>query len=438
MFLSVGNLVVNSNLLEFVECFRSLLVFKGEEEFKGVLDRLVNMIKERAIPREIIGEVIAAFIVERCDNMLANVSFGCEMRNMIYELAREALCLYVYFKLLQSISSLEEFTELKLVGNINIKASNEQELIEKLKASGMLRRVLREEAMKMIELFSHVVIKRKEELERLLDMLMMALNKGLVSLLILPRFSDNILFFKEYYYQYKTDIDKIRMTLRALYEILNNKELLNYIDCEKVKDILDKLNKLLEYVSYDKLQDEYLDIEVKVKKNGTFHYEVRYCDKVLREGDEWPSLRELLREVGFRDTEADKIINDLYSGILDKPYTERSYVKKLKCPEKLKLKLLEDTEVKAGNDVDDLIEAIKAVVEKREDIVRVTIRDKVVVVKSPFKSFYWSEGLVIEVHMKSNGTVMELVIPGKRTYHVPYQQLQTRIPHIMEDLFQYL
>ena len=64
-------LTIDANILR---CLKQLLVFTNEEKFQEALNSLKYIIKERGISKEIIGEVIAAFIIERCDNLLANIS----------------------------------------------------------------------------------------------------------------------------------------------------------------------------------------------------------------------------------------------------------------------------------------------------------------------------------------------------------------------------
>jgi len=355
---------------------------------------------------------------------------------------------------MQLTSKIDEFTVLKLTGNIDIKASDEQELVKKLKTSGFLKKVLKEEALKLVDSLSCSVITKSEELKELINTLSTALEKGLVSLVILPRPSDSILFFKEYYYQDKTDVEKVRNVIEALYRILNDDELKRSIGHESVQAMLEKLKSIRatierrtqEYEISESTLDEYLEVRVSVKKNDpSLHYEIRYRGEVLERSTGWDNLRRFLKESGFEDLE--ELERELYEGVLGKPYRERSYIKRLRLSEESKCMIMKYREKKkpfqkqlqvlSYEDISSFIKAVEEVINGRTDIATVSIHGRRVIVKSPHKRDFQEDGLIIETHLKSDNVTIELSVPSKyRVYCIPYKQLSEKARDILEELFE--
>jgi hypothetical protein len=241
-----------------------------EQEFKAVLDDLIGFIKrnveEKRLSLEDVYEYLAGFIVERCDNLLANISSSDgRIRDAVAEMAASAYKMYLNSVLKRAMKERGVFVEYMLT----VKAPSLDDLLKAVEDIPRSRENL-ERYVEVIPnknasaLLSNLIIESVEDLEEHIDIIRQALNKGLIKLAILPREGGSPLFFKRYYYVGSTDEDKVRKVAAALRriveriisepELVPDKDYMLYL--MEIKESLDRIlgKSLLEYMDFLQLK----------------------------------------------------------------------------------------------------------------------------------------------------------------------------------------
>jgi len=73
--------------------------------------------------------ILSSFIIERCDNALANIPLGnYGLRRYVYELSMKAYGLYMYFIMTHAFTWYECTAKVKVRGSEDIKGKIEEEL----------------------------------------------------------------------------------------------------------------------------------------------------------------------------------------------------------------------------------------------------------------------------------------------------------------------
>jgi len=187
---------------EIISAIMGLRKEPPEVILKNLLDELassgrIDSYFEGGSP-DLLMEVIAGFIHERCDNMLANVKEK-ELRTKVLEIARTSYELY-------------------------------------LKA--YVRNNLKEE----LELPAFIV--NEEEYGKYSEIVKRGLSSGKLELVLLPR-GWSTLFFKQYYLPRRTDQNKLKRTIATLRGIISHLKRVKLLK-ERYGDHLERVHKAID------------------------------------------------------------------------------------------------------------------------------------------------------------------------------------------------
>ena len=432
---------LRNNLIAFLN---RLKIFKDEVSFKGVLDEFTRFVEERGVGTELLGEVLGGFIVDRCDNMLANISFSDEkLRGYVYELSLEAFKLWLYSALQHLLKESDVFCKyvLELEKGLRIESSSLDGIKKKLEEimREYLKVMLNDEGTKLV---SNAIIDNVKSFKELLPIIEQAVSRGLIKIILVPN-NDGFripLFFKEYYSS-ATDYDKVRRTVIALERIIKqlkpyfrpNNLASSYIEYmgKTVRNILGT-ESLDKYVAYNENQQE--DYIIEAIRDKYIHLKVTYEGGVVCEAHNWQSfLRECVGKVLNLSHLRECMWQILYRKTVESPHV------------KVKLSdILRDVEnVKAceEDDADKLERVIDKVInENGIEEVEILNRRIKVIVKPNFKDLKTdqvNDFVVMGVHTKNNGRV-EIVVNNDKVYQVPRNKLKDIInkeilPRIIYD-----
>ena len=206
---------------DLVEKLNEFKIYQSQKQFDEKFNELLSLIRERNIDELMLVEMLAGFIIDRCDNMLANTSDNKQI-DIINELTMETLKLYIYSKLRQELLREKEFIKWSVsFKNINpelvIEAVSLEELVEQLRKLDIIKSSLMRE---VVELIKNPIIKSKNELNKYLELIQKLLDKRKVVVLIFPLDNCLPLFFKRYYVA-SNDPEKVRKTVEALIQLIN-------------------------------------------------------------------------------------------------------------------------------------------------------------------------------------------------------------------------
>ncbi len=285
---------------DLVEKLNEFKVYQGQKQFDEKFNELLSLIRERNIDELMFVEMLAGFIIDRCDNMLANTLDNKQV-DIINELAMETLKLYIYSKLSQELLKEKEFIKWRAsFKNVNpelvVEAASLEELVEQLRKLNIIKPSLIEE---VVELIKSPIIKSKNELNKYLELIRKLLDKRKVIVLIFPLDNNPTLFFKRYYVA-SDDPEKVRRTVEVLIQLINRiKNTDGLVKDENIRlqlDIIEqKLRKMIggkDLLSFSHVSSP----KGNILKNMPSIYikEARDLDKVVRKDNQMRVLLEKL------------------------------------------------------------------------------------------------------------------------------------------------
>lgn len=226
---------------DLIKILNDLKIYQNKNQFDRNLTELSSMLDKMSISEDGVVEILAGFMIDRYDNMLANTQ-DSRLIETINELAENAFKLYVYARLKQRLLSsnfhVKWVAEFKGEGLTKVESQSLEELIDELKRLSVIKKILNSN---VVELIRNPIITSEEELVKHLDIIRELLERKEIILVILPSDEKVPLFFKKYY-RASNDEDKIKRTTGALIQIIDKiKSIGNLITDENIKEYLDKI-----------------------------------------------------------------------------------------------------------------------------------------------------------------------------------------------------
>jgi len=408
-----------------IKFLNKLKVFREESSFDSDLKDLVSFIKEKKISTEILGEVLGGFIIERCDNMLANISVSDSLRACVHKLAREAYKLYIYSAIKRMLQRNDVFVKyvLELKEGLRIEANSIDEIKKKLQEeiSNRLMKVLCEEGIKLAR---SIVIDNESKLEELLPLIKHALSKGVIELVLVPNTTDIPLFFKEYYSSV-TDHSKVKCIAIALDKIIRSFK--PYFNSDEIAyDYINTLERIVRNILGSEPLDKYIlrsntknynDYIMEVTRVGA-SVRIKLMDNnnnVICDCKDWPEFWNCI-DSNMQSLLSSDVMNCLWNKIYRDLLRSDAIQNRYKLINLLKTCLSEL-----------LHEAVNYVLRKN-DVRIIKVLERKVVVKPSYKNleYYLSDdAIVINVHTKNDDRI-EIAI-GNEVHQVPKSRLEVFI-----------
>lgn len=407
-----------------------LKILREENELDKFLNEILSFVEEKNIRGEIIGEILGAFILECCDYMMMNTSLtDDDLRKALYDLSLNAYKLYIYSSTVKMFLEMEVFIEyfIKINKEIVIEATSKDEINKEI-LDKVTRHLKKRISSKGLELSKNIIIDKEEDLEKILPLVKKALRKNIIRVAIIPTVVRGPLFFREYCITDTTNHDVIKSTIILLEKIVKSlKSRLCYDDIARsyVNAIEDDVKEIIKIEMPSRyISNTYKGYKIKVwYDRSIFQFEVRDSKgkKVFECKNMLQFKKKLSEEFNISLRHASYIVDKICDRARKEPgklyiYTFDDLLsdceKSMNQYNQLKNSIIESlTEL--------FYEAITEVLVKN-CIKKLNIFGKNVIVKPTFKNISSNDSIVINVHVKSNGDMIEIAI--KRKVHQIYSE----------------